>query len=63
MLSTFSGSDSTLRLGFSNLHICTDKCDFISNFSRMLSISAVEFVDLNLVGGLLRELTSPLEFK
>ena len=38
-LSTFSGSDSTVLLGFSNLHICADNCDFISDVSRLLSIS------------------------
>ena len=41
VLSTFSGSDSTLQLGMecSSLHMCAAKCDCISDFSRILSIS------------------------
>ena len=62
VLSTFSGPDSTLLPGLSNLHICADKCDCISDLSRILSLS-VELMDLSRVRGLLRELTSPLEFE
>ena len=41
VLSTFSGSDSTLLFGneCSSLHMLAAKCDCISDFSRVLSIS------------------------
>ena len=39
VLRTFSGSDSTLLPGVSSLHMWADSADFISDFSRVFSIS------------------------
>ena len=62
VLRTFSGSDSMLLLGLSSLHMWVDSVDFISPLTHVQHLST-ELMDLCLIRGLLREVSSPLKFE
>ena len=62
VLSTFSGSDSTVRLGCSSRRIFADSCLHLTLLTRVQHL-CIELMDLGLVGGLLRHLHSPLRLE